>query len=837
MKTCLLCVLLLAPLLAHAANPLPNGDFEGAFGDNGIAQGWADNSGWADLDVRYDREEQNPHGGRACQKVTCTRLASGAVQMIPTSGVPLGKGLVYRVRAWLRGDVPQAVAVQLREAPAPYRVYVEQGLNLKAQWQPVEYFWTSTVDDLQGRFMLRFTQEGTVWVDDVSCEEVSPDDLLRLAPPPPVGNLVANGSFELGLASWFLGHGCDYWQEPAVTIEPQPDGSHCLKLQVPAGIGVGLSSALFAVAPGRSLTISCRARAEPGIKLSLTSRCCGTSAQVGADWQTLRATGRVGFTPEPHDSVRVSFAGPVTLWLDDFSARQSVLLSPGAPRFEAAVLPDRFPLALYHDGEACTLRLLASGSPPAPVSWRVEDFWDKNVLSGTWQPTPKASARALSVSQLPRGWYRAEVSWRDGEGTRYHECTFVRLPPKERRGPIETSPFGAHFALDPSGIELAQAVGVRWLRLHPPNHTKWRVVEPEKGKWAWRDEPIRIAREAGFALCGSLDRLPTWASTAPAGVPEWDFYTGTGAYLPRDWAEWESYVEQTVVRYRGTIHVWEIWNEPNLGDWLHPRAGQTLAQAYLELMQHTYPVVKRVDPQATVIGGCVAGALTRGGPAAQFGRELLSLGASKYMDVFSFHDYIGESVDERADPIETWTDRLRQQMKAAGGELPIINSEGGYANPGTGFRHRPWKAQTVPSPTMARWLVRQYVSQWAAGVERFFFYNFFMDGRPDTQEWEGFVEGEGQPRPNVAAYTVMTWLLDGATFDATDRPDPDTWVHRFRTPRGPLWVAWRRTGTTGQLRVPGAVRWWDLMGVEHPAPKSGALTLTDAPVYVQFRPR
>ena len=205
------------------------------------------------------------------------------------------------------------------------------------------------------------------------------------------------------------------------------------------------------------------------------------------------------------------------------------------------------------------------------------------------------------------------------------------------------------------------------------------------------------------------------------------------------------------------------------------------------------------------------------------------------MDAFSFHDYIGQSVDEGGEPIDLWLPRLREVMRAAGREVPILNSEGGFAEPGTATTYRPCESATIPSDRMARWLVRQYVSQIALGADRFFFYNFFVDGSPVTAMWEGFVEGDGQPRPNVAAYATMTWLLDGATFVRTDRPNADTWLHRFATPRGPLVVAWARSGTATPLSFPGAREAWDLMGAPVRLRSDGSLTVSDAPVYVRLR--
>ena len=130
--------------------------------------------------------------------------------------------------------------------------------------------------------------------------------------------------------------------------------------------------------------------------------------------------------------------------------------------------------------------------------------------------------------------------------------------------------------------------------------------------------------------------------------------------------------------------------------------------------------------------------------------------------------------------------------------------------------------------------MRQYVAQLAQGIKQFYFYNFFIDGSPVIRRWEGFVEGDGQPRPNVAAYATMTWLLDGATFKGTDRPGEHVWVHRFSTPAGPLAVAWSRTDTIAHIAIARAKEAWDLMGASMPIPRDGVFEVTDAPVYVRY---
>ncbi len=623
-----------------------------------------------------------------------------------------------------------------------------------------------------------------------------------------------------------------------MVVEEETPGKPVLRLDVPEGISFALSSDAVHITPGFPVAISARMKASAPTQVSMTTRRCGTQAQVGTSWATLSATGEAAFEPSASDSIVITGRGPVTLWIDDVQLRQDGLTSTPTPRPEMAFISTRHPLSLFHDGERPKLRLLTyvPGVAEMAAEWHIEDFWGKRVLWGRARARSGHGEQIVEGETLPRGWYHATVTWSDAGVERRNESTFCLLPPAERKGDAKLSPFGAHFSVDPTGLALAKAVGCRWLRLHPPNFTKWRTVEPAPGEWKWQDEAIKLARAAGLSIVGSLDRLPRWASTAPEGTPDY-YYTGFAAWLPKDWADWEKYVAETVKHHRADIHLWEVWNEPNLTDWLVPRTGQTQAQGYVELLQHTYSIVKREDPKATVIGGVVAGALTENSDAEAFASEVIKLGGLDLMDIFSFHDYISSPVDEGPDPIATWIERLRAQMKAAGRELPIIDSEGGFANPGTTITYRPSPPDVVPPDKMARYMVRQYVAQWAQGIDRFFFYNFFVDGSPNTNAWEGFVEGDGQSRPNVAAYAMMSWILDGATFEKTDQPSRNVWTHRFVTPRGPVVVAWAKTGTEAEVHAVRCANAWDMMGAPIDMPENGWFRVTDAPIYLLLQKR
>ena len=118
----------------------------------------------------------------------------------------------------------------------------------------------------------------------------------------------------------------------------------------------------------------------------------------------------------------------------------------------------------------------------------------------------------------------------------------------------------------------------------------WDVIEPAcKGcfDWtttdAWRDE----ARRAHRTLFVSLAYTPAWAN---GGNPY--------RYPPLNYQDWYDFVFATVSRYRDDIHLWGVWNEPNLDQYLQ---GSDL-RVYRSLVITARAAIRAADPRATVLG-------------------------------------------------------------------------------------------------------------------------------------------------------------------------------------------------------------------------------------------
>ena len=583
------------------------------------------------------------------------------------------------------------------------------------------------------------------------------------------------------------------------------NGNPCLKVLGGDSEGIGIKSDVVTIAPGQPLHVSCRMRAAQKTHVRLRTVLMHaahaewpytwTDADIGPGWTTVEGSGIASFIPGiDHAYLIFIVDGPGPVWLDDVQLRQDGSADP-VPIPRAAVIADRHPLALYHDGEPAVLRLLSAtpeGVAPAEIAWRVTGFSGEAVRSGKWRPKPGRDEKRLDCTGLPRGWYRGEVVWTHNGEARRNECALAgSLPPSapvtptpRTSGPTSRSHRPTVRSLRPSG-SAGSASGRPTSRSGPRS-------SPSRASGSGTTTSSRPTSATASACAGC-------SRARPRGRAAMRRSTGTSG-RPMSPPSWST---------TGRTFTYGRSNEPSLRWWRSKPDGPTRADAHLDALKHSYPVIKRVSPTATVVGACTAGDFARGTDGLEFARELIADGGLNLMDALSFHYYhsynLAQPMDEQANSTLDSTPRFREEMRAAGRDLPIINTEGGVYNPASCLTYRPSAPDNyapMPADTVARLIVRMYVTQIASGVERFFLYNAFIDGSPVAKAWDSLAEGDGQPRPAVAAYAAMTWLLDGATFDRVDRPTDDLWLYRFTTPRGKLAVVWSRTGTATDTESP-----------------------------------
>ncbi len=155
--------------------PLTNAGFENGIRSVGpvgakvagdLGSGWYDNSDWADVRVSYAQEAEG-HGGKHAQRITVTKVATGAVQMIQR--VPFTKDHTYAFSVWMKGmkGTPgTTVCLHLRQVAAPFTFYATTEVTITDRW--TEFRVEGQVgESVDGLVMIALKAPGDAIVDDL----------------------------------------------------------------------------------------------------------------------------------------------------------------------------------------------------------------------------------------------------------------------------------------------------------------------------------------------------------------------------------------------------------------------------------------------------------------------------------------------------------------------------------------------------------------------------------------------------------------------------------------------------------------------------------------------
>ncbi len=126
------------------------------------------------------------------------------------------------------------------------------------------------------------------------------------------------------------------------------------------------------------------------------------------------------------------------------------------------------------------------------------------------------------------------------------------------------------------------------------------LLQPSAGVYTWDgyDALIQDAAAQNMTLLGVLTAPSVFASTGCPSTTGAEFRTP--ANLDKAWDDpanhWARWVYTTVLRYKGTVRAWEVWNEPNFDVfWCGT------AQQFAQMTRVSYQAIKAADPTAIVV--------------------------------------------------------------------------------------------------------------------------------------------------------------------------------------------------------------------------------------------
>lgn len=494
-----------------------------------------------------------------------------------------------------------------------------------------------------------------------------------------------------------------------------------------------------------------------------------------------------------------------TVWADAFQLEPGETATEYVRRPEVSlVIPetDASVARIQFDDDPAVVDFVVTGGENNVLNARVHD------VTGRSRTLPDIALVGASIARgslsyaifegRSLGAFRVEAWVEDNRGRRispFNEFVITRVRrPRHWGGDAPGSPFGLHLGPVRRQMVMAKAVGINWVRLHDAGieSVAWSFVEPEKGRWVWRDEEIERYRKHDLSILATLSQSPGWASGLGGPVAGyWDRY-----YQPANVEDFANYVRTVTARYQGHVTHWDVWNEPWMKFWskydpAKKEAGRspTAAADFARLQQAAYAAAKGVNPDFTVLGLNSTG----GGHGSGWTKQLIDAGGlGESCDAYSYHSYTNEFSGFPGDAasrhfLDAFGPLLAGRrpataattgpatvpagpaVPAADLDKPVWMTEGSGTNllitRGLYHHAAPGEDAEDPLDTADR-LARYEVSTLSQGVAKLFLYHTNVPGHfsPGPGAFQTLVTDDGYVHPSAAAHAALAWHVEGKRF-------------------------------------------------------------------------
>lgn len=344
-------------------------------------------------------------------------------------------------------------------------------------------------------------------------------------------------------------------------------------------------------------------------------------------------------------------------------------------------------------------------------------------------------------------------------------------PPADQGRLVPASFFGMHIAAQlaegwPSAPFGTQRIWDSW-----PN-VGWTDLHTGPGtfNWAPLDNLVNDSVNHGVELVYTFGYVPRWASSNPDG--DCSGASPGSCYAPSLTA-WREFVNAITTRYQGRIKYWELWNEPDAGNFW-----KGSHQQMADMVKQAYPIIKN-------IGGIVLSPAPQGMNAHNWLDAHFAAAGTGNADIVAFHGYVHGAPET----LQTLVNNIRSvQNKHGIGTRPLWDTEHSWGNTS-------WP-MGADEDQQAAWLARYLPISFSLGIERSIWYG-----------WEHFDWGTLYDRttkrvlkPGIAYGEVHKWMA-GARFSPCEA---NAGLYQCKLSRNNGYegvIVWHASGST-QVTVP-----------------------------------
>jgi hypothetical protein len=311
----------------------------------------------------------------------------------------------------------------------------------------------------------------------------------------------------------------------------------------------------------------------------------------------------------------------------------------------------------------------------------------------------------------------------------------------------------------------------------------WKDLEYKKGDWHFGavDKYVTAAQQHNVEPVLTLALSPTWASSRPNDPPN-----GFPAE-PKNIDDWRDYIRTVAGRYKNKVHYYEMWNEPNYNKMY---SGDT--RKMVELVREANRIIKEVSPDARIISPSP----TFGDKGIEWLADFLRQGGGQYVDIIGFHYYVSGGPESMLGLIQRTKDTM---ARYGAGDKPIWDTEATWPiTNGTPGSHG------LSFDDASAYISRGYLLQWAAGVERWYFYAW-------DDRIEGLITPDGADKPTAKAYAEVERWMVGARMDSCRMDGQGNWTaHIIRPDQREAWIVWNSKVKLGKFKLPSE---WNVQSV------------------------
>lgn len=373
----------------------------------------------------------------------------------------------------------------------------------------------------------------------------------------------------------------------------------------------------------------------------------------------------------------------------------------------------------------------------------------------------------------------------------------------------------------PDGLFSLNVINLEWGATWPTIpfkawrnfHSAWAKLEKQHGAWDFTllDGDVALAGQKGVELMLVLTGTPLWASARPED--------GTRAEAANI-EDWKNYVRTVATRYKGQVHHYELWNEPD-----QKNSYSGTVDKLVDLCRAAYQVLKEVDPTIIVVSPAMTSS-----NMTNLDNYLAAQGGT-YADVISYHFYVApKSPETMLDKIQ----KVRGLMAKYNINKPLWNSETGWRilNSDKNIKDQQWEwaGPAISDDGGAAYIARSYIISWVAGVDRLFWYAW---GHQET----GLTEYDLQtPKKSAIAYAeVQRWLIGNKVISCGQNADSAWFVQIGRESGYKAWIVWKSEGNIF-LALPKewkAKQMRDLSGNKTSLSESSRISIGTTPILIE----